>query len=248
MAAEAAFRSGVGLVTVASPQSTIAMMAPRLPEAMWEPLPETDTGAIAFAARARVLELLSDRDALAIGPGLSTHDETARLVDALVAESIVPTLVDADGLNALARSRRKFPRGHRVALTPHPGEAARLLAATAKDVESDRLGAVRRLAAEWNASVLLKGHRTLVSSPSGNVQVNSTGNPGMATGGTGDVLTGVVGALLAQGIAIEDALALGAHVHGLSGDFAASELAQTSLMATDLIRKLPEAFRALGSP
>jgi NAD(P)H-hydrate epimerase len=114
-------------------------------------------------------------------------------------------------------------------------------------VESDRLRAARRLAAKTKAHVLLKGHRTLVSDPLGNVQVNLTGNAGMATGGTGDVLTGILGALLAQGVDVEEALPLGAHLHGLAGDLAAAEVGQTSLVATDLIRKLPEALRSLGA-
>jgi NAD(P)H-hydrate epimerase len=246
MAAEAALRSGAGLVTVASAKSAVPMMAPRLPEAMWEPLPETETGAIAFEARARLGALMEGRTALALGPGLSLHEETVRLVGSLVTERL-PTIVDADGLNALARSRAKIPAGREIALTPHPGEAARLLGSTAAEVEADRPLAARRLAAATSAFVLLKGYRTLISDREGNLQVNLTGNPGMATGGTGDVLTGVLGGLAAQGLAMEDALRLGAHVHGLAGDLAASELGQGSLIATDLIRKLPEAFRSLGT-
>ncbi|MGH9318264.1 MAG: NAD(P)H-hydrate dehydratase, partial [Vicinamibacteria bacterium] len=215
MAAEAALRSGVGLVTVASATSAIPMMAPRLPEAMWEPLPETKRGAIAFAARSRLLELLRDRSALALGPGLGLEDETVRLVQEIVNASEIPTVVDADGLNALAQARDRIPKGRPLALTPHPGEAGRLLFSSAKDVERDRLRSVRRLAADTNAHVLLKGHRSLVCDPRGNVQVNLTGNAGMATGGTGDVLTGIVGALLAQAAGVDDALALGAWVHGL---------------------------------
>jgi NAD(P)H-hydrate epimerase len=247
MAAEAALRSGVGLVTVASAKSAIPMMAPQLPEAMWEPLPETDSGAISLRAQSRLRELLRDREALALGPGLGTDDETVALVWEIVNASEIPTVVDADGLNALAQKREKIPAGRALALTPHPGEAGRLLGSSAQDVESDRLRAARRLAAETKAHVLLKGHRTLVSDPQGNVQVNLTGNAGMATGGTGDVLTGILGALLAQGVDVEEALLLGAHVHGLAGDLAAAEVGQTSLVATDLIRKLPEALRSLGA-
>jgi len=246
MAAEAALRTGVGLVTVASAKSAIPMMAPRLPESMWEPLPETESGALSRKAQSRILELLGERSALALGPGLGTDDETAALVREIVAASGIPTVVDADGLNALARKPRAFPVGRALALTPHPGEAGRLLGSSAKDVESDRLSAVRRLARETKSHVLLKGYRTLVSDPRGNVQVNLTGNPGMATGGTGDVLTGILGALLAQGIDIDEALPLGAHLHGLAGDMAAAAIGETSLIATDLIEKLPEALGSLG--
>jgi NAD(P)H-hydrate epimerase len=246
MAAEAALRTGVGLVTVASAKSAIPMMAPRLPEAMWEPLPETESGALSRKAQSRILELLGDRSALALGPGLGTDDETVALVREIVAASRIPTVVDADGLNALARKPQAFSSGRALALTPHPGEAGRLLGSSAKDVESDRLEAVRRLARETKSHVLLKGYRTLVSDPRGNVQVNLTGNAGMATGGTGDVLTGVLGALLAQGVDIDEALPLGAHLHGLAGDLAAAAVGQASLVATDLVGKLPEALRSLG--
>jgi NAD(P)H-hydrate epimerase len=246
MAAEAALRTGVGLVTVASAKSAIPMMAPRLPEAMWEPLPETDSGAVSARAQSRLRELLRERSAIALGPGLGTEDETVALVREIVGASEIPTVVDADGLNALARKPAAIPAGRALALTPHPGEAGRLLGSSAKEVESDRLKAARRLAQETKTHVLLKGYRTLVSDPRGNVQVNLTGNAGMATGGTGDVLTGILGALLAQGVDIEEALPLGAHLHGLAGDMAAAALGQTSLIATDLIGKLPEALRELG--
>jgi NAD(P)H-hydrate epimerase len=247
MAAEAALRTGAGLVTVASAKSAIPMMAPRLPEAMWEPLPETESGGLSRKAHSRILELLGERSALALGPGLGTDDETVALVREIVEASGIPTVVDADGLNALARKPRAIPEGRALALTPHPGEAGRLLGSSAKAVGSDRLGAVRRLALETRSHVLLKGYRTLVSDPRGNVAVNLTGNAGMATAGTGDVLTGVLGALFAQGVDIDEALPLGAHLHGLAGDMAAAAIGQTSLVATDLIEKLPEALRSLGA-
>ncbi len=247
MAAEAALRAGVGLVTVASAASAIPMMAPRLPEAMWEPLPETDSGAVSRKAAPRLRELLRDRQAFALGPGLGTEDDTVSLVYEMVAASEIPTVADADALNALAGEPSRIPAGRALALTPHPGEAGRLLGSTAQEIERDRLRAARRLAQQTKTHVLLKGYRTLVSDPRGNVQVNLNGNPGMATGGTGDVLTGILGALLAQGVDVDDALPLGAHIHGLAGDIGAAEIGQTALIATDLIGKLPAALRALGA-
>jgi NAD(P)H-hydrate epimerase len=214
---------------------------------MWEALPETGTGAISSQAVPRLRELLRERQALALGPGLGTEQETVSLIREIVAVSEIPTVVDADGLNALAGAPNGIPAGRVLALTPHPGEAARLLESSAKEVQNDRLAAVRALARKTGAHVLLKGHRTLISDPRGNAVVNLTGNPGMATGGTGDVLTGLVGALLAQGIAVEEALPLAAHLHGLAGDLGAAEVGQTSLVATDLIRKLPAALRSLGA-
>jgi ADP-dependent NAD(P)H-hydrate dehydratase / NAD(P)H-hydrate epimerase len=245
MAAEAALRSGAGLVTVASAKSAIPMMAPRLPEAMWVPLPETDSGAIALEALAHIERLVRERSALALGPGLGPHDETARLVREIVARCSLPTVVDADGLNALAQAREPMPDGAIVALTPHPGEAGRLLGESSAAVERDRVSSARRLASSFRAHVVLKGYRTLVSDLAGNLKVNVTGNPGMATGGTGDILTGILGGLLAQGIAIDDALGLGVYLHGYAGDLAAAELGETSLIATDLLAKLAHAFRDL---
>jgi NAD(P)H-hydrate epimerase len=248
MAAEAALRAGVGLVTVASAASAIPMMAPRLSEAMWEPLPETPSGAIAFGAAERLDELLSGPSgvaALAIGPGLGLDDETVRVVQKLVSECPHPMVIDADALNALQNNKDAIQRGKPVALTPHPGEAARLLGCTTAEVQRDRLQAVRGLAAGVKAHVLLKGYRSLISEPGGRTVVNITGNPGLATAGSGDVLTGIIGGLIAQGASVEDALIVGAYVHGLAGDLAAAELGETSLIATDVIEKLAAAIQSL---
>lgn len=247
MAARTALRAGAGLVTVASAASAIPMMAPGLPEAMWEPLPETSHGAIAFDAAERIDELLAERSALALGPGLGLDDDTVRLVHELVGECRVPMVVDADGLNALQGHTGVVPRSKPIGLTPHPGEAARLLGSSAASVQDDRLEAAQKLATTLEVHVLLKGHRSLIAAPSGHTFVNLTGNPGMASGGTGDVLTGIIGGLLAQEVSVESALVAGTYAHGLAGDLAAAELGATSLLATDLIRKLPEAIRSLGA-
>jgi NAD(P)H-hydrate epimerase len=157
-------------------------------------------------------------------------------------------LVDADALNALEGDIDAVPRGRPLALTPHPGEMARLLGTTSAAVQTDRLSAARKLAREREVHVLLKGYRSLVAEPAGRIGINLTGNPGMATGGTGDVLSGMAGAFLAQGLGADAALRLAAHLHGLAGDLAAAEVGQTALIATDLIGKLPECFRRLGAP
>lgn len=247
MAAEAALRAGVGLVTVASAASAIPMMAPRLLEAMWEPLPETPSGAIAFDAAERLEELLSERSALAIGPGLGLDDETVRVVRKLVGECPVPMVVDADALNALQNHKDVIRPGKAIALTPHPGEAARLLGCSTTEVQRDRLQAVRGLASDVKAHVLLKGYRSLISDPGGHTVVNLTGNPGLATAGSGDVLTGIIGGLIAQGASVENALIVGAYVHGLAGDLASAELGEASLVATDVIEKLAAAIHSLGA-
>lgn len=246
MAARAALRSGVGLVTVASAESALPFMAPGVPEAMWEPLSETSDGAISASAAGRALELLAGKSALAMGPGLGRHPETVAFIKRVLGEVDVPVVLDADGINAFQADAEALAGERPLALTPHPGEAGRLLACSARDVQRDRLEAARQLARRCRAGVLLKGHRTLVANAEGDVGINLTGNPGMASGGTGDVLTGMVGAFLARGISIHDALCLAAYLHGLAGDLAAEELGQTSLAATDLITKLPEALRCLG--
>jgi NAD(P)H-hydrate epimerase len=245
MAASAALRSGVGLVTVAAPRSALPMMTPALLESMWEPLEETPNGAIAVGALPRALELLDGKTAAALGPGLGQHPETVSFVKKLVQEIEIPAVIDADGINAFEGDSKSIPPGRRLALTPHPGEAARLLGCATKDIQRDRLDATRRLASELDTSVALKGFRTLVGEPSGSAHINLTGNAGMASGGTGDVLTGIVGAFLAQGLAVGDSLRLGVYLHGLSGDLAAEDKGQVSLTATDLIHQLPAAIRQL---
>ena len=244
MAANAALRSGVGLVTVASARGALPLMAPALPESMWEPLAETSDGAISQAAYPRLQELLEGKTALAIGPGLGRHPETIALVKKLVQETKLPMVIDADGLNAFEGEVASIPPNRPVGLTPHLGEAARLLGCAASDIQTNRLESARKLSSLTKAFVVLKGHRSLISDPAGQVHINLTGNPGMATGGTGDVLTGIVGALLSR-LPTGEALRLGVFLHGLAGDLAAGETGETSLIATDLIRKLPNAIRSL---
>ena len=247
MAAEAALRAGAGLVTVASAKSAVPMMAPQLPEVMWEPLEETATGAIAFGALEQLVELAKERSAIAMGPGLGLHDDTVRLVQELLQKLASPLVVDADGLNALKGAVDELPSRVDLALTPHPREASRLLGVETAAIQEDRLRYVRELAARTKAAVLLKGFRTLVSDADGNVKVNLTGNPGLATGGSGDVLTGIVGGLLAQGVPAFEALTLAAHVHGLAGDLAKDDVGETALVARDVLRMLPTAMRKLGA-
>jgi len=246
MAATAALRSGVGLVTVASARGALPLMAPALPESMWEPLEETTEGAISQAAYPRLKGLLVGKTALAIGPGLGRDPDTVALVKKLVRETELPVVIDADGLNAFEGDAAALPPNRPLALTPHPGEAARLLGCTSSEIQANRLESARRLSSLTKAFVVLKGYRSLISDPAGQVYINLTGNPGMATGGTGDVLTGIVGALLSRQ-PIDVALRLGVYLHGLAGDLAAEEIGGTSLIATDLIRKLPEAIRSLES-
>jgi NAD(P)H-hydrate epimerase len=246
LVAEAALRVGSGLVTVASAESAIPRMASSIAEVMWEPLPETPDGSLALDAREAVLALVEQTSAIAIGPGLGTHEETARLVRAVASEAKRPLVIDADGLNAFVTDRDSLPSARPIALTPHPGEAGRLLGCSSAAVQRDRLRAARGLAASTGTNVLLKGFRTLVAQPAGPTYVNLTGNPGMATAGSGDVLTGMVGSLLAQGADPVHALRASAYAHGLAADLAAAEHGQTSLIARDIIAALPKALGEIG--
>jgi NAD(P)H-hydrate epimerase len=249
--ARAALRSGVGLVTVATPRSIQPIVAAAQSEVMTQPLGETRLGGLSRAGALAARKLLATRDALALGPGLGTESATREGLVALLAASRVPAVLDADGLNAFAAERRPRvrlrARRHPLVLTPHPGEAARLLGTTAAAIQADRLGCARRLAGETGAVVVLKGRRTVVAHPDGRASLNATGNPGMATGGTGDALTGVLGALLARGLAAFDAGRLGTYVHGAAGDLAAEQFGENGMIAGDLIDALPLAWRTIAA-
>ena len=183
---------------------------------------------------------------MAVGPGLSMQSETQQFIRAVVAVTEVPIILDADGLNAYAgmADHLNQRKASLIVLTPHPGEMARLLGGTAKDVQARRLDAALEAAGRWRAHVILKGFHTILATPSGNAYINTTGNPGMATGGTGDVLTGILAGLTAQ-FGTEDwprVLSLGVYLHGLAGDIAASRVGQAPLIASDLIEAIPEAY------
>lgn len=250
LAGMGALRSGAGLVTIATPAPVQALVAVATPELMTEPLEATMEGTIAASVftSGRWKELLEGKTAVALGPGLTTEAETARFVKSMVAECPLPLILDADGLNAFAGSaealeKRKGP----LAITPHPGEMARLVGASAREVQGRRLDVALEAARSWNCMVILKGFRTIVTTPEGRAYVNSTGNPGMATGGTGDVLTGILAGLSAWfgTERWETVLALGVYIHGLAGDIAADCEGEISLIATDLLAALPRAFGQL---
>ncbi|MGH9870707.1 MAG: NAD(P)H-hydrate dehydratase [Candidatus Polarisedimenticolia bacterium] len=249
LACRAALRSGAGLVTAAAPASAQAILAGHVMEMMTEPLPETDSGTLSAAAAGPLAALESACDVMAVGPGLTALEETAALVRALVTRANVPVVLDADGLNAfVGRAAELRGESRPLILTPHPGEMGRLMGRpgetpiTPAAVQKDRVGAVRTFAMDHACYVVLKGHGTLVADPDGEIWMNPTGNPGMATGGTGDALTGIIAALMAQGLSPLESCVLGVYVHGLAGDLAAADLGETSMMAGDLIEYLPEAF------
>ena len=243
MAGMAALRGGAGLVRLAVPEPCLDTIAGFEPSYMTAPLPANGDGRIALAAWDRIVELAGPATAVACGPGLSRSADLDRLVVRLYQEIAKPMVFDADALNALAAAAEVLaqPGGPRI-FTPHPGEFARLVG---QKLDGDaRNEAAVALALRCRAVVVLKGHRTLVTDGQRRA-INTTGNPGMATGGSGDVLTGLVTALACQHLEPFDAARLGVHLHGRAGDLAAEELGQVSLMASDLIRYLPRAFREL---
>jgi len=244
MCALGALRAGVGLVTVAAPRSQNAVIQTLVMEAMSAPLTETAGHTLAEAALPDLLQLAAGKRAVALGPGLSLHPETQSLVRALAPRLLCPLVIDADGLNAIAgHEPATVARRAPTVLTPHPGEMARLLGSTVERVEQDRPSAAREAARRYRAWVALKGAHTLLADPDGRLWINTTGNPGMATGGTGDVLTGVLGAFLAQTLPLPDAATAAIYLHGLAGDLAARQVGEMSLIAGDLLTFLPAAFR-----
>jgi NAD(P)H-hydrate epimerase len=246
LASLAALRMGAGLVTFAVPEHLNAAMEAKLTEVMTVPLPEAEDGLLGAGAAKRILELLAGKSALVIGPGVGTHPETARCISDVLQQAQVPTVVDADGINVLAQEPAILGDLHiPLVLTPHPGELARFRKTSTSQIQGDRLGTALDTARGSGAVVVLKGAHTVIADPQGTLLINPTGNPGMATAGTGDVLAGMIGALLGQGHAPLQAAGIAVFVHGLAGDLAAARLGPRSLIASDLIEALPQAFQAL---
>jgi NAD(P)H-hydrate epimerase len=248
LAARGTLRAGAGLVTVATPHDVLPIVAGGLPEMMTAPLLATEAG----SASLRNLdygtfdEILRGKSVLAIGPGLSMQSETQQFIRQVVGKTEAPIILDADGLNAYAGMAEALNerRASAMAMTPHPGEMARLLGITVKEVQARRLDVALEAAGRWRAHVILKGFHTLLATPTGHAYINTTGNPGMATGGTGDALTGILAGLTAQ-FGVDDwarVLSFGIHLHGLAGDIAASRVGQAPLIASDLIDAIPEAY------
>jgi len=244
LSAMGALRSGAGLVTVATPESCLPIVASIAPDFMTEPLPEVD-GAMAADAVTRLLELR--HDVIACGPGLGRAPGVAEFVRALLARASVPLVLDADALTVLADQSELLmgTEEHDVIITPHPGEMARLVGASIEEVQGDRIQVATDFATTHHVYVVLKGHRTVIATPQGKVFLNPTGNPGMATGGTGDVLTGMIAAWLAQLLDAEAACRLAVFLHGSAGDLAEIAHGQVAMTATDVLSKLGEALGRL---
>lgn len=243
LASDGAYRGGAGLVTVACPSTLVPILSIKQTCAVVRPLPDTGDGSLAAEAALAVMGLATSASVLAIGPGLGVNPKTQEAIRQIVTAATLPMVIDADGLNAFATTPDLLSRGRipRV-LTPHRGELARL---TRGSVRKDREAWAREAAERFHAIVVLKGHQTIVTDGSKSF-FNRTGNPGMATGGSGDVLTGLIAAFIGQGLPPYDAACMGVHVHGHAGDIAARKLGEVSLMATDILHYLPEAVRKVS--
>ena len=244
MAARGALRAGAGLVSVATPNNLVPIIQAQVAEAMAVPSAESIEGTLGIGAEEELLKAMGKMSAAAIGPGLSTHYETVQAVRSLVRRLAIPAVIDADGLNALVGFTDILKKVRAsVILTPHPGEMGRLLGISSSDVQRDRIAIASNFAKKNKVTVVLKGAATVVATPQGWVFINSTGNPGMASGGTGDALTGMIGSFLAQGYSASQAACLGVYLHGRAGDLAAEEKGETSMIAGDLIDKIPQTFK-----
>ena len=246
-----ALRAGAGLATVAAPAPVRAEVATMAPEVMTASLPADRDGLLARDAHRSLTPLLDRCSVLALGPGIGSKATVATEVRRLLRTASLPVVLDADGLGAFTGRHLRSLARHRAPLviTPHPGEAARLLGSSSAAVQADRLAAARALAEAIDGVCVLKGYRTLTVSADGTTIINPTGNPGMASGGMGDLLTGIIAALLAQGLEALEAAALGAYLHGLAADLSVEqEEAPASLVATAVARALPAALRRIGGP
>ncbi|MFO7839106.1 MAG: NAD(P)H-hydrate dehydratase [Desulfosalsimonadaceae bacterium] len=248
MTATSAMRAGAGLVTLAVAKSLMDRVEPQVLEAMTTGLMENENQGLGEAAAEQVLKLLSDKNCLAVGPGIGEEPETCRVLHRLIQESPVPVVVDADGINNLAQEPQVLINTHApVILTPHPGEMARLLGVTAADVQADRIGCARNFAESYSTYVILKGARTVIAKPDGRVYINPTGNPGMASGGMGDVLTGLVSGFLAQGLLTEQAACAAAFIHGAAADAVQAASGPFGYLASDVMEQVPKTIREVTS-
>ena len=241
MTSMGAMRSGAGLVTLGIPESLNQVMARKLTEVMTLPLAESASGVCGYEAFDEIMKFIRDKEVVVLGPGLTAEEPVKKLVLKLIVASKIPLVIDADGVNCLSDNTNVLKKAKaQVIITPHPGEMARLIGSTAKDVQADRIGIASRFAKEHKIIVVLKGARTIIAEPSGRIFINPTGNPGMATAGTGDVLSGMIGGFIAQGYSPLDACNMAVYMHGLAGDEIAKKKGEIGMIATDLLNILPQ--------
>lgn len=246
MAGKAALRCGIGLLKIAVPKSIYPVCATNILESVYYPLEETSNGIISSKNTDFLLEMCEKSSAVVIGCGLSVCDDTKNLVQSVITNCEKPLVIDADALNCICNKPEILKNLKAPAIiTPHPGEMARLLHSTPKAVNSNRENTAIDFAKKFGVVTVLKGAGTIIASPDGEVYINHTGNSGMATGGSGDVLSGIIGSLLAQGAAPINAAAAGVFLHGTIGDLAAEKLGKISMLPTDMIDMIPTAYLKL---
>ena len=245
LAARASLKMGAGLVTVGVPSSLNSILENKLIEAMTYPLSETADGTLDIGALEEIKTLISSRDVLAIGPGLSTKVEAAKVVNDLLANIAKPMVIDADGINNLDDLNVLKNRTNPTILTPHPGEMSRLIDKSIEEIEANRIQVARDFASEYGVVLVLKGSRTVVAAPGGAVYLNYSGNSALATGGSGDVLTGLITSLVGQGLTPADASVLAVYLHGLAAEIGSAELTKYSLVPSDVINYLPQAIKKI---
>ena len=248
MCSKSAMRSGSGLVTLGIPEGiNNAVIKVKLPEVMTLPLPETKKGNISTKAYKSIINFTKKADIIVIGPGLGQEEPTQKLVQKLINKINKPLILDADGLNAISGHLRSIVNKKcAIIMTPHPGEMARLCGKKIEEIQERRQEAARKFAVRYKVTLVLKGHKTIVADFKNKLYINKTGNPGMSTAGSGDVLTGIIASFLGQGLDAFNAAKAAVYIHGLAGDLAAAEKNQLSLIASDIIDKLPEAIKMSG--
>ncbi len=244
----AAMRAGAGLITLGIPKSlNSAIIKIKPKEIMTFPLPETSDGTLSLSGYKKIKDFVKNTDVLVVGPGLTQNKSTQGLVRRAISKIGKPMVIDADGLNALVGHLEMLHAArctlHAKILTPHPGEMARLMGISIKKVQDNREDITKKFAKDYKVTVVLKGYNTVVADYHGNLYINKTGNPGMATAGSGDVLTGMIAAFLAQGLSAFKAAKYAVYLHGLAGDLAVKEKTQIGMIASDIIDKIPEAIK-----
>ncbi len=246
LSSESAIRSGTGLVYTVVPESLNPILESKLTEVITFPIPDANSGYLSIDELDTILSFIDSKSVVALGPGMGQDDKTIKLVQALLSKIDKPLVLDADGLNSCKNNVQllKHYKGDLV-ITPHPGELSRLSGLKISEIVQDRIHIARQYAQEWNCTLVLKGGPTVTASADGNVFINSTGNPGMATAGSGDVLTGIIAAFLAQGMPAADATVAAVYAHGWAGDLAAQELGQMGMVSVDILRHVPLALKQI---
>jgi len=242
-----ALRAGAGLVTLGIPKSLNPIVENKMTEAMTCPLPETAESSLSLEAEKEIFKLMEGKTAVAIGPGLSTHAETSLLVRRIVARCPLPMVIDADGLNALSSDPDALAKCRgRAILTPHPGEMARLAGISTAEVQINRIGAAETFAQKHGCCLVLKGARTVIAEPEGPIHINPTGNPALSSGGSGDVLTGLIGGFLARGWDPTRSAVAGVYLHGMAADLLSEEMGQSGILAGELLDVIPRLASSLA--